>query len=160
DQIERFAGDGNAWGLSINYVNEGSPLRGTGGALRLALDQKKLEDTFLATYGDSFLPIDFARVWNYFQTRQESALMAVHKNEGRWGKSNVKFNGQKVLLYDKKNPTREMTYIDYGLSALRASTVERYIAPETPYDLADVFERLSQSQDLAGLEIRTRFYEI
>ncbi len=44
----------------------GPSLRGTAGALRLALDRGALEPAFLVTYGDSFLPIDFADVWRRF----------------------------------------------------------------------------------------------
>jgi N-acetyl-alpha-D-muramate 1-phosphate uridylyltransferase len=160
DQIERYAGDGHQWGIQVRYVDEGTPPRGTGGALRLAFDQQQLEDPFLVTYGDSYLPIDFLRLWTYFQTRKESALMAVFKNQGRWGKSNVIFNGQLVTQFDKKNPTPAMAYIEYGLNALHTNIPERHIAPDAPCDLADVFERLSQKEDLAGLEVRTRFYEI
>src|SRR6476646_4490148 len=53
-------------GLRIRFVDEGQGLRGTAGALRLALDEGVLEPAFLVTYGDSFLPIDFAAVYRAF----------------------------------------------------------------------------------------------
>jgi NDP-sugar pyrophosphorylase family protein len=31
DQIRAYVGDGSRWGLSVDYVDEGSDLRGTGG---------------------------------------------------------------------------------------------------------------------------------
>ena len=39
DQIREYIGDGSNWGLSVAYVDEGTDLRGTGGALRLAYDE-------------------------------------------------------------------------------------------------------------------------
>jgi NDP-sugar pyrophosphorylase family protein len=160
EKIQEYAQDGGQWGLEIHYVNEGTPLRGTAGALRLACDKGYLQEKFLVTYGDSFLPIDFSKVWNYFQDRKESALMTVFKNAGRWGKSNAEFDGEKVVRFDKIHPTPEMAYIDYGLNGLRASTIEQEIPRERPADLADLFQQLSLRNDLAGFEVKTRFYEV
>ena len=56
-------GDGARHGLRVRFVDEGDDLRGTAGALRLALDEGALEESFLVTYGDSFLPIDFGAVF-------------------------------------------------------------------------------------------------
>jgi MurNAc alpha-1-phosphate uridylyltransferase len=160
DQIQHYAEKGGRWEISIHYVNEGTPLRGTGGALRLAYDQGQLKDTFLNMYGDSFLPIDFSKVWTYFQNRKENALMTVFKNQGRYDKSNAVFDGDQVNLYDKMQPTPEMAYIDYGLNALRARILEKEIPRDRPADLADLFRTLSQRQDLAGFEVKSRFYEV
>jgi NDP-sugar pyrophosphorylase family protein len=159
DQIQRYAEDGRIWGMMIHYVNEGNQLRGTGGALRLAYEQKILEPDFFVTYGDSFLPIDFNAVSAHFRTRKEPALMVVMKNEGRWDKSNASFDGQKVT-YDKKKATRDMIYIDYGLSILRASLIEKEIPPHDAYDLADLLSRLSKRGKIAGYEVQSRFYEV
>ena len=60
--IRDYVGSGSAWGLRVSYTDEGKDLRGTAGALRLCFDQNLLADTFLLTYGDSFLPIDFSRL--------------------------------------------------------------------------------------------------
>ena len=159
DQIERYAEDGRAWGLHIQYVKE-QELLGTGGALRLAFDQGRLESRFFVLYGDSFLPIEWRPVWTFFETRTEPALMVVYKNEGQWDKSNVLFDDQKVSCYDKKYPTDKMAYIDYGLSVLRPIAIEQGIPPKSAYDLADLFHKLSERGKLAGFEAKTRFYEI
>ena len=51
EQIRAFVGDGARWGLRVAYVDEGSLLMGTGGALRLASDAGVLERGFLVLYG-------------------------------------------------------------------------------------------------------------
>jgi len=89
--IRDHLGDGAALGLRIRYVDEGTRLRGTAGAVRLAYDEGVLEPRFLVTYGDSFLPIDFAAVWNAFTKSGAPALMTVFHNQGRWDTSNVIF---------------------------------------------------------------------
>jgi len=160
DQIERYAEDGRTWGLQITYAREGNDLRGTGGALRLAYDQGRLQPVFFVLYGDSYLPVDFLPVWNYFETRTEPALMTVLKNEGRWDKSNARFDGQKITCYDKGDPAPDMAYIDYGLSVLRAEAVDQAIPPRSVYDLSDLFHKFSERGKLAGYEVTARFYEI
>ena len=86
----------------IRFVDEGETLRGTGGALRLALEQGVLQESFLVIYGDSFLPIVFAPVWNAFLEQREPALMTVLRNEGRWDRSNAVYEDGRVVLYDKQ----------------------------------------------------------
>src|SRR4051812_12442912 len=142
DMLRAHVGDGARFGLRVRYVDEGTDLRGTAGALRLALDQGALEEAFLVTYGDSFLPIDFDEVWRTFRASGRPALMTVFANHGRWDTSNVIFDGTSVVLYDKQHRTRpaaDFTYIDYGLSALAREVVVGEIAAGTKADLADLF---------------------
>ena len=167
DMLQQHVGDGRRWGLTVRVVDEGTALRGTAGALRLALDRGVLDDAFLVTYGDSFLPIDFAAVWRRFGDSGAPALMTVFHNAGRWDTSNVIYGAGRVDLYDKHHRTRPATdfdYIDYGLSAMKRAVIEQLVpAPRTPgdrEDLADLFHALSRRGDLAGMEITQRFFEI
>ena len=163
DAIHAHVGDGARHGLRVRFVDEGEDLRGTAGALRLALDQGALEESFLLTYGDSFLPVDFAAVFEAFTASGQPALMTVFRNDGRWDTSNVIFDGKMVTLYDKQRqarPAADFTYIDYGLSALERRVIGDEIAPGARADLAALFNALSVRGALAGLEVRQRFYEI
>jgi NDP-sugar pyrophosphorylase family protein len=89
DMLRDHVGDGGRWGLGVRVVDEGRDLRGTAGALRLALAEGALDDAFLVTYGDSFLPVDFGAVWRCFRADGRPALMTVFANAGRWDTSNV-----------------------------------------------------------------------
>ncbi|MGK5086336.1 nucleotidyltransferase family protein [Bdellovibrionota bacterium FG-2] len=163
EMIRKFVGDGSRWGLKVRYVDEGTELRGTAGALRLALDQGVLDPKFLMTYGDSFLPVDFGAVWNAFLASGAPALMTVFKNEGQWDTSNVVFRDGQIKLYDKFRTTPDaklMEYIDYGLSAFDRSVIETRVPQVGKSDLAELFNALSLSGQLAGMEVKTRFYEI
>jgi histidinol-phosphate phosphatase family protein len=163
ERLRDHVGDGARFGLPVRYVDEGQDLRGTAGALRLALDRGALADSFLLTYGDSFLPVDFGAVWRSFREAGRPALMTVFENRGRWDTSNVIFDGQRVTLYDKHHRTRppaDFSYIDYGLSALDRRLVADQIPAQGKADLADLFLALSQRGDLGGFEVHERFYEI
>jgi MurNAc alpha-1-phosphate uridylyltransferase len=157
EQIEAVVGDGSALGLSVSYSQDWPKLMGTGGALKQALPQ--LDSRFLVLYGDSYLPIDFAAVERAFLASGKPALMTVQRNADRWDKSNVLFEGNVIVEYNKRAPTPDMKHIDYGLGAISAQVVADE-GTKGPFDLADVYHRLSLSGQLAGYEVHERFYEI
>jgi NDP-sugar pyrophosphorylase family protein len=142
---------------SIRYVDEGEQLRGTGGALRLALEQGALQESFLVIYGDSFLPVAFQPVWDAFHSSGMPALMTVLRNEGRWDRSNALYRDGRVLLYDKSGGPG-IHYIDYGLSAFHRELFEDI--SEEVFDLSTLHHELSLRGRLAGFEVQERFYEI
>jgi|SRR5688572_13696639 len=155
--VEREFGDGHAHGVKLEYSYDGPVLLGTGGALQRALS--KLGDRFLVLYGDSYLPIDFHPVAEFFEQSGKLGLMTVFQNEGRYDTSNVVFGDGEIKVYDKNNKLPEMRHIDYGLSLFRASAFTDWPI-DKPFDLADVMQRLVAQKQLAGYEVKQRFYEI
>jgi NDP-sugar pyrophosphorylase family protein len=85
--------------------------------------------------------------------------MTVFRNEGRYDTSNVVFRDGEIAVYDKKARLPEMQHIDYGLSLFKAAAFTPFPAAQ-PFDLADVMMRLVAEKQLAGYEVRERFYEI
>ena len=175
EMVRDHVRDGARFGLAVSYVDEGAELRGTAGALRLALSRGALEEAFLVTYGGLvFLPIDFGAVWGSFRADGQPALMTVFRNEGRWDTSNVVFERRaegdegagdegRVILYDKRRRTRpaaDFTYIDYGLLALERRVIEQEVPADGTADLAELLHALSLRAELAGLEVHERFHEI
>jgi len=148
DEVE--ARIGAPFGLEVRYAHDPPGLAGTAGALRGAL--ALLGERFLVLYGDTYLRIDYADVARH--AAGEAALMTVLENGGRWDTSNVLFRDGRVALYDKRAPTPQMRWIDYGLSVLTPG-----VLGEEP-DLSDVFARLSREGRLAGYLATERFYEI
>lgn len=156
-QIEDAVGDGSAFGLAATISPDGPKLLGTAGALRRAVPL--LGEAFFVLYGDSFLPCDFALVEESFWSLRQPALMTVLRNEGKWDTSNAALSNGSSVRYNKRHPTADMRFIDYGLSVLRGSLFAGTIG-DGPADLADLFESLSNEGHLAGLEVTGRFYEI
>lgn len=155
--IEDALGDGSRWGVRIRYVHDGPVRRGTGGALRHALGQ--LGDAFFVLYGDSYLDCDYRAIARAFEASGRSGLMTVCRNDNRWDRSNVRFEGGRILRYDKQAATADMRHIDYGLGAFRASAFAARGEDET-FDLVEVYQALLANDDLAGVEVPGRFYEI
>jgi NDP-sugar pyrophosphorylase family protein len=156
EMIEASVGDGARFGLSISYSFDGERLLGTGGALRHALPM--LGEQFFVLYGDSYLDIAYAPVQAAFRRSGKPALMTVFRNEGRWDTSNVLFDGERVVRYDKRHPSAEMKFIDYGLGILNGDMLRT--ARDEAFDLSDLYAALARDGRLAGYEATTRFYEI
>jgi NDP-sugar pyrophosphorylase family protein len=152
--IEQAVGDGSSLGLEVSYSYDGPEFAGTAGAVRQALGQ--LGDEFLVLYGDTYLRIDYLDVQRAFRASGLPALMTVLRNSGRWDTSNVLFEDGVVKRYDKRNPTPDMEWIDYGLGMMRREVLEESEAP----DLAEIYAGLAERGELAGYEATERFYEI
>src|SRR5258706_6310482 len=100
DMIAQQYGDGSKWGMQIDYAFDGPKLLGTGGALIAALP--RLGDAFYVLYGDSYLPVDYRAVGEFFLRSDQPGLMTVYENHGRYDTSNVSLAQGEIKLYDNK----------------------------------------------------------
>lgn len=156
EMIQEFVSN-QSYGMSISFSFDGPVQLGTGGALKNAL--KFLRDKFFVIYGDSFLQIDYLKIFKQSNDYNNFAIMTIMKNENKLDRSNVKIIIENYILYDKKSLETDMNYIDYGLSIITKKMIENYVT-ETKYDLADLMHKISIEKKLIGVEIFDRFYEI
>lgn len=157
EMIQEAIGDGKRFGLQVEFSFDGPRLLGTAGAIKKALPL--LGPSFFILYGDSYLPCDYREVQSKFNQSARMALMTVFQNDGRWDQSNVEFEGGKILAYDKQKPTSRMRHIDYGLGVFQRTAFEK-VSADHPYDLAKLYQDLRHQDELAGYEVRERFYEV
>lgn len=157
EMVQRAFGDCSSDGVKLEYSFDGPVLLGTGGALKRALPM--LGEEFFVLYGDSYLPIDFRPIADFFERSGKLGLMTVFQNEGRFDTSNVVFGDGEIKVYDKKNKAPEMRHIDYGLSLFKSPAFDQWPG-DKPFDLADVMQSLVAGEQLAGYEVKERFYEI
>jgi NDP-sugar pyrophosphorylase family protein len=157
EMIQREFGNGSTYGIRLDYSFDGPKLLGTGGAIQRALPL--LGDEFFVLYGDSYLPVEYRPIAEFFRQSGKLGCMTVYRNEGRYDTSNVVFRDDEIAVYDKKNRPTEMRHIDYGLSLFKAPVFESY-ATDRPFDLTEVMGKLVREKQLAGYEVRERFYEI
>jgi NDP-sugar pyrophosphorylase family protein len=143
-------------GVRVAYSRDSPGLDGTLGAIRRALPL--LPERFLVLYGDTYLRLDYRAAERAWRDSGLSALMAVLRNDGRWGTSNVHYREGRVLAYDKHSPSPGMSWIDYGLGGLTAGALERVARSER--DLAALYGTLAQRGELCGYAVSERFYEI
>jgi NDP-sugar pyrophosphorylase family protein len=154
--VEQY-GDGSRFGVRIDYSFDGPKLLGTGGALIRALPL--LGDAFYTLYGDSYLPIDYRAVGDFFVQSGKLGLMTVFENHEKYDASNAWFEDGEIRRYDKKDKVPQMRHIDYGLGLFRAAAFDGF-SRDTVVDLAEVQKALLARGELAGYEMTRRFYEI
>lgn len=157
EMIEDFLGDGSRYGVNIRYSHDGPTQLGTGGAVIKVLPH--LGEKFMVLYGDSYLPIDYAKVAETFLEAKKPALMTVYQNDNNLDTSNVLYIDGRIEIYSKGKNSSDLHHIDYGLSCFNASVFPPY-ARQTPVDLSVICAELSSSKLLAGFEVHDRFYEI
>jgi NDP-sugar pyrophosphorylase family protein len=158
EQIQEHVGAGERFGLRVVWSNDGGKLLGTAGAIRQAGEH--LAPAFLVTYGDSYLPFDYAAPLRILRENADcDGVMSVYKNDGKWDASNVVSDGTWVLRYEKGSKDPAFDHIDYGAIALRRSVVEAL--PEgKPYGLDAVGRDLARQSRLRACVARERFFEI
>jgi NDP-sugar pyrophosphorylase family protein len=160
DQIRDHVGDGSRYGARVVWSEEGPTLLGTAGAIRAALPL--LAETFLVTYGDSYLPFDYSGPVRLLDASPDAdGVMAVFKNEGRWDTSNVITDGEWIERYEKGAGATDPRYdhIDYGATALRRSIIAAL--PEATPSALDAIQRdLAARGRLRAYGARERFYEV
>ena len=158
DQIRDFLGDGAAFGVTVAYSQDGPSLLGTGGALRRALPL--LAPTFLATYGDSYLPFhNPPPLRDLHGAPTALGTLSVFLNEGAWDESNTEVRGTAVARYEKGGRDPALRYIDYGALALRRAVLEARPA-EVAFGLDQVQAELARAGALRAYPASRRFYEI
>ena len=158
EQIRDHVGNGARFGLRVRYSVEGPKLLGTGGALRAALE--RLAPTFLLTYGDSYLPFDYAGPLRMLDAHDDcDAVMSVWHNKDALEPSNVVCDGEWVTTYEKGGRGPGFEYIDYGANAVRRELVAQ--KPEGEAWGFDALQRdLARSRRLRAYVSNDRFFEI
>jgi N-acetyl-alpha-D-muramate 1-phosphate uridylyltransferase len=159
-QIEAHVGDGARHGVRVRWAHEGPRLLGTAGAVRATLEL--LEPQFLVTYGDSYLPFDYAEPLRILEAHADcDGVMAIYKNDGKWDASNVVADAERswVLRYEKGQTDSAFDHIDYGATALRREVIAALPLGETRA-LDSIQHDLARRKRLRACVAHERFFEI
>jgi NDP-sugar pyrophosphorylase family protein len=153
-------GDGARHGVRVRWAHEGAKLLGTAGAIRATLEL--LEPQFLVTYGDSFLPFDYAEPLRLLEGHDDcDGVMSIYKNDGQWDASNVVADASRewVARYEKGQTDPAFDHIDYGATALRREVIAALPLGE-PWGLDTIQRDLARQKRLRACVARDRFFEI
>jgi NDP-sugar pyrophosphorylase family protein len=157
EAIERHLGDGRPLGVSVRYSYDGPQLLGPAGALRKA--EPLLRERFFVTYGDAYLRAPYVTLMGALAASGRLGVMAVFRNQGRFGKSDVVVEGGAVVRYDKKSDATGMDWINYGVTALQKRALD--LIPEGRFcDEETFYGALVARRELLAFEVKDRFYEI
>lgn len=160
DQITDYFGDGSEMGLHIKYSFEKKPM-GTGGGLKLA--SHLLQDEFFVLNGDTYLPIDYIEVANFFRASTKSGLLVTYDNllEDTTVPCNVSIDeNMLVTKYKKDSDDKDLLLVEAGVSALRKMVLD-LIPSDRPVSLEqEIFPVLIKQKELVSFTTHQRFYDI
>ena len=156
-EIEQHLGDGRAFRCRIVYSYDGPRLLGPAGALKRA--EPLLHDRFFVTYGDAYLRAPYGRLMEVLASSNKLGVMAVYRNENRFGRSDVAVQGGAVVRYDKRARVEGMDWINYGVTALRREALD-LIQGGTFCDEETFYGSLIGRGELLAFQVDERFYEI
>jgi NDP-sugar pyrophosphorylase family protein len=158
--IEAHVGDGARFGVRVRWAHEGPHLLGTAGAIRAALPM--LAPSFLVTYGDSYLPFDYAEPLRILAAHADcDGVMSAFPNHGAWDASNTEVDaaGEWVKRYEKGTSDPALDHIDYGATALKREIIAA-LAPGQKAGLDAIQHDLARQRRLRACVARERFFEI
>src|SRR5579863_3258470 len=158
DQIENEFGNGQAWGVEIEYSKEEQPF-GTAGAVKLAARYLKDDSEFFVMNGDSFLEMDFHKFMAFHRSHDAMATIAVFKveNTNRYGTVNVDADGR-VQGFAEKTGRDVPGLVNGGVYIFKQAVLQ--CITQQPSSLEkDIFPRLLD-QGVYAQEQRGMFIDI
>ncbi len=138
--IEEHFGNGEAFGVKIEYLREELPL-GTAGALSL-LDP--LPDApFIVTNGDVLTEIHYGELLDFHIQHSATATMAVRLHEWQNPFGVVETQGVEIIGYEEKPTSR--THINAGVYVIEPSTIG-FLTKSNPCDMPTLFNSIQKHQ--------------
>ena len=134
--IESVLGDGQAFGVQINYLRETTPL-GTAGALSLFDTPPDLP--FVVTNGDVLTDIRYADLLEFHNRYAADATMAVRLHEWQHPFGVVEMDGLSIVGFEEKPVAR--THINAGIYVISPSALSALVRGES-CDMPHLFDRL------------------
>lgn len=104
DQIENYFGNGEKWGVSIEYFKETKPL-GTAGALGFLKD--KLTEDFFVFYGDTVMDFDMQHMLEFHGNRNADATLFLHPNDHPYDSDIVALDAEQRVMKFYNKPHSE-----------------------------------------------------
>ncbi|SFH76338.1 CBS domain-containing protein [Selenomonas ruminantium] len=136
DMIEDYFGDGNRYGISINYIREKKRL-GTAGALSLLPDN--IEEPVLVMNGDLLTKVDFGQLLDCHNYRHADATMCVreYRYQVPYGVVDIADEKEWVITGLTEKPVHS-AFVNAGIYMLNPEVIKD-IPKDTYFDMTDVF---------------------
>ena len=141
DLIEQYFGDGRRHGVSIQYINETTPL-GTAGAVLAGF--ASLEDRFAVIYGDTLANVDLNRIWDAHLAHQADATVLLHPNDHPLDSDLVEVDGDQWVTAFHNRPHPEgrwfQNLVNAGLYVITKKSLSPWADTQTALDFGkDLF---------------------
>ena len=131
EKIREYFGDGSAFGVHVDYLEEKEAL-GTAGSF-FYLRERMREEYVLLVFGDVFFDIDLDRMVEFHRKKEALATLFVHPNSHPYDSDLVEADDNgRVVGFDSKENVRDYWYenlVNAGLYILDRRVLERVRKP-------------------------------
>jgi dTDP-glucose pyrophosphorylase/CBS domain-containing protein len=151
--MEHF-GNGESFGVDIEYVNEDRPL-GTGGALGLIA---RPTDPFLVVNGDVLTEIDYARMLDFHHEHKADMTVAVNLHQVEIPYGVFELSGSSIISVREK-PSLNVQ-VNAGIYLLQPDVYE-FIPQDTHFNMTDLIQwLLDAGKQVVGFPIMEYWIDI
>jgi NDP-sugar pyrophosphorylase family protein len=145
-------------GLMVGYSYAGAELLGSGSSVRRAY--ARLEEEFLITRGEVYLPIDYAAPLRDLRDHPEArATLGLRRKPSPEARGHASLDGDWVAQYDSSLRAPELDHVDGGVVALRRSALDD-IADGAVWNLDALWRKLARQQQLRAFVLPERRYDV
>ena len=155
EMIQNYFGNGEKYGVSIEYLKEKKRL-GTAGALGLL--PKNIEDPLIVMNGDLLTKVDFHQLLDFHYRRESVATMCVRKYTYQVPYGVVNFDGWNITEL-KEKPTYS-AFVNAGIYVLNPEIIYQ-VKKDCYLDMTDIFsESIKQKRRAVIFPIREYWMDV
>ncbi|MCT7995230.1 nucleotidyltransferase family protein [Laspinema olomoucense] len=136
EMIQDYFGEGDRWGVQLNYIHEKERL-GTAGALSLLPEHPTTP--MIVMNGDILTRTSFDSLLKFHEAQDVVATMAVREYDFQVPYGVVRMNGSKIEAIEEK-PVQHF-FVNAGIYALSPKVLD-YLPEKAFFDMPTLFERL------------------
>lgn len=157
EAIQDYFGDGNRWGVSIEY-SVSAVENETG--LRLRLAEPRIDPVFLLMYCDNYWPMRFEPMWRQFTASGAPALVTVYRNADGYTRDNLRVDDEGcVTVYDNSRSSPGLSGVDIGFLLLDHSVIGLVPDGNCSFEQA-VYSQLVAGRQLQAYVSEHRYYSV
>ena len=156
DVIKNYFGNGDKFGVKINYSYEDVPL-GTGGAVKNA--ERFVDGTFMVLNGDTYFEFDYEKLLNLHKQTNAKATLVLNKvpNAGDYG--NVVLSEKRIIKFEEKSNKGD-GLINCGVYMFEPEVLNLVPNAKKVSIETEVFLKLVERKQMFGLELDNYFVDI
>jgi dTDP-glucose pyrophosphorylase/predicted transcriptional regulator len=140
--ITNYFGDGEKFGVQIEYVHEKSRM-GTAGCLSLL--KKKPKESFFVINGDVLTNLDFEKMLNYHQEHNSRATMCIKQYTISLPYGEVLMKNENILSVNEK--PKYKIFVNAGVYILDPKCLR--LIPKKFYDMPSLFKKIIAKKEKA-----------
>ncbi len=153
--VTEYLGDGSSLGVEISYsITDADDLT----AKRLAVAADLLDEHFLLAYCDNYLPMNFATMWEQYQSAGLPVQVTGYSNRDGYSKSGMRIINGRVETFDRSRSAPGLNAVEISYAIMNRDVVLNLLPIEQELLEQAVYPPLAAAGMLGGYLTEHRYY--